>query len=117
MKLIGKIILAVLLNAVGLWIASNFIKGVSFTDDLLVAMEVALILTALNFFLRPILKLILTPIIILTLGFGLIAINAFMVYILDILAKDISIQGIAALLYTTLILSALNFVFHLSTKS
>lgn len=117
MKLLSKIIVAILLNAVSLWLLSSFIPGISLTQSPIIILEVALILTALNFFLRPILKLILAPLIFLTLGLGLLILNGFMLYLLDIFAQDLSIQGIPALFYATLITSAINFVFHISTKS
>ncbi len=117
MKLIAKIIVAVLANAIALYAAANYIPGFKLTGDVGQIIGMAAILTFLNFILKPIFRLILGPVIILTLGLGLILVNALILYILDIISKNITIETIPALIYATLLLGAVNFVFHLATKN
>lgn len=116
MKLALHIVIAVVINALALWITSYFLPNFFLTPNLTDLLGVALIFTALNYLVRPIFKLMLMPFIILTLGLGLLAVNAFMLYLLDMLSKDITIQGILTLVYATLIVGVLNFTFHLFTR-
>ncbi len=116
MKLAAKILVAVIANIVGLLAAGYFVTGFNLNityQDLLI---LAAILTALNLVLKPILKLFLGPIIILTLGIGLILINIVILYILDIFSKNLTIETIPALIYSSLIIGFINFIFHLATK-
>ena len=113
MKLLAKFIGAFVANGATLFVADRFLDGFMLAPGLYVIAIVALILTALNLLLKPVLKLILIPFIILTLGLGLIVINTFILYILDILSESLTIDGILTLIYATLIMSAVNFIVHL----
>jgi putative membrane protein len=115
MKLASHIIGAVVVNALALWITSLFLPNFYLTPKLVDILGVALIFTALNYLVRPILKFMLLPFIVLTLGLGLLVINGFMLFLLDLLSKDITIQGVPTLIYATLIVGVVNFVFHLFT--
>ena len=116
MKWLAKIIVAVIANAVALLSAAAYIPGFRLEGDLKQVAGIALILTILNFILKPILKLVLGPIIILTLGLGLIIVNALILYVLDIISKNLTIETIPALVYATILVGVVNFVFHLATK-
>jgi putative membrane protein len=114
MQLLTKILIATLANAVGLYLADRYIDGFSLlTADLKEIAIIALILTTLNLLLKPILKLILGPFIVITLGFGIIIVNALLLFTLDILFESLRIQGILALIYGALLIGLVNFVFHL----
>jgi uncharacterized membrane protein YvlD (DUF360 family) len=70
--------------------------------------------------LKPLLALVLGPIILITLGLGIIIVNAIILYLLPILANhldflrgSITIQSIPALFLATIIVSVVNFVIHL----
>jgi putative membrane protein len=117
MKLVSKIILSVFSNAVALWAAAYFVPGFEMALELKPFLTVVLVLTALNVFLRPILKVILSPVIILTLGVGIILVNAFVLYLLDFILVEITINGLWALLYATLIIGAVNVLVHFSAKN
>jgi uncharacterized membrane protein YvlD (DUF360 family) len=60
--------------------------------------------------------LFLGPIIIITLGLGIIIINAIILYLLDYFLVQITISGLYPLIYATLIISVINLVFHFSAK-
>ncbi|MDO8536770.1 MAG: phage holin family protein [bacterium] len=113
MKLLFKIIFAVLINAVALWAAAKYIPGFKLTSDWKQIVILAAILMVLNFVLKPILKLVFGPIIVLTLGLGLIVVNALILYVLDIYSLNITIETIPALIYSTILIGIINFLFHL----
>lgn len=117
MGLLIKIIFAVLVNGLALFAANHYVGGfVLATGDLQTFAIVALILTALNFILKPVLKLLLGPLIVLTLGLGAILVNAVILKLLDFLSPALSIQGLLPLLYATVIISLINLVFHFATR-
>ncbi|MEK9180237.1 MAG: phage holin family protein [Patescibacteria group bacterium] len=116
MRLLAKLVLIIAANAAAIWAATQYIAGVNFEGGIRELAAAAAILTVLNFILKPLLKLILGPIIILTLGLGLILINAIVIYILDIFSANLMIDGIPALFYATILISAVNFVVHIATK-
>lgn len=122
MHWLGKIIIIIVGNALGLWLAYLWIPGFVLATAIPQLILIALLLAILNAVLKPILTLIFGPIIILTLGLGVIIVNAAILLILqflsnnlDFLRGSITIQTIPALIYATLILSIINFIAHLAT--
>ena len=116
MKFISRLIFYFFTNFIALLVAAYFIKEFKITPDLLNFSLVAGIFTLINIFIRPILKLILSPIIILTFGLGIILVNALTLYLLDIILTDITIIGLRALIYATLIISLINILISFSAK-
>ncbi len=116
MKWIAIIAISILVNAVGLLVAANYVPGFTLVGGLTETVLLALVLTLLNMTLKPILRLFLGPIIILTLGLGLILVNALILRILDILSKNLMIEGILALLWGAVIIGILNFIAHVAKK-
>jgi putative membrane protein len=108
-------------NALALWLAWLYVPGFVISDDWVKIVLIAFVLALLNGFLKPLLKLVLAPVIILTLGIGLLLVNGIMLYILpylvnyiDFLRGSIIFMDIPALVYTTLIVSIINFVIHIA---
>lgn len=115
-----KAIIIILGNAFALWLANHWVPGFILSANLLQLLVIGLVLAVLNFFLKPLLSLILGPIILITLGLGIIIVNAIILYVLPILANhldflrgSITIQNIPALFLATIIVSVVNFVIHL----
>ena len=122
MRWLLKIIIIIAGNAFVLWLAYLYVPGFVVTTDPFKLVLVALVLVLLNAILKPVLTLIFGPIIVLTLGLGIIVVDAAILLVLQflggyltILSGSISIDGIPALIYATLILSVINFVVHLAT--
>ena len=113
MRFLARILIAIAINAIALYLAAHFVTGFVLTGTLQEIFILALILTVLNFTVKPLLTLILGPVIILTFGIGIIAVNALILYILDIFSQNLTIQTIPALVFGTLIFGAVNFVFHM----
>lgn len=68
------------------------------------------VLSLINLAVRPFLRLIFSPLILLTMGLALIAVNMLVLYLLDYLLTSITIDGLLPLLLGTLIISAVNVV-------
>ncbi len=116
MKLISNIILHLAANILAILLADYLFEGFSFTGNFKDLAIAALVLTAINTFIRPVVTLILSPFILITLGLLSIVINAAILYILDIFQNPISIEGYKTLLLATLIVSAANIVLTASAK-
>ena len=118
MRFLFKVILAIIINGTALFAADYFVPGfLILKSDPKSFLILILILTALNYVLKPVLKLLLGPFIVLSLGLGLIFLNAVILKLLDIFSPALTIQGIVPLLEATLIISVINFVFHLATRT
>ncbi len=116
MRFLAKLVLIVGANTAAIWAAGKYIDGFHIAGNLYEIASIAVILIALNFFLKPLLKMVLGPIIVLTLGLGLILVNAIVLYVLDLFSKNLAIDGVRPLFYATILISAVNFVVHLATK-
>jgi len=116
MRFLAKTVLAVAINGLALYAADKIIPGFSVSGDLKTFAIVALALTLLNWVVKPVLKLLLGPIIVLTLGLGLILVNMLLMYILDISFPEISIEDVPALILSSLLVGVVNFIFHSATK-
>jgi len=116
MKFAAKFIVAIVANAAGLLAAGYFVNGFNIETNPQNLAVLAIVLTVLNLFLKPFLKLLLGPVIILTFGLGLILVNMTVLYILDMLSKSLTIENISALVYSSIIIGLVNFVFHMATK-
>ena len=97
-------------------------SGFLLSAPLLGLILLGLTLAILNFLLKPVLTLVLGPLIIITLGLGLIVVNAIILWFasylsnlpqLDFIHGSITIQSIPALLLATIIVSVVNFIIHL----
>lgn len=116
MKFIGKIILFIIVNALALLIAARFIENFIFDGNLTALLTAAAILTLGNTFIRPFLKFILAPLIVLTFGVLSFAINASFIYLLDKFSPSITINGLKPLILATVIISLVNIAVNFSTK-
>lgn len=73
-----KRILGVLVTALGIWVAVALVSGLKFDGDWLPFLLVALILSIINAVLKPIVKLLSLPFILVTFGLFLLLVNALM---------------------------------------
>ena len=73
-----RLILKLLINAAALWAAGELITGIDLDGDFWTILLVALIFGLVNTFIKPILKVLSFPVIILTIGLFTLVINAAM---------------------------------------
>jgi putative membrane protein len=122
MKLIGRFIFHVFSNVIAILIAANVVVGFVFNGNLTGLAVAAVVLSVINMFIRPIIKMILGPILVLTFGLFIIVINAISVflvpYLLNVLGfgSPITINGYLPLLFATLIISAVNLIVGFAAK-
>lgn len=99
------------ISALAIGIAAYIVPGVSVT--LVGALIAAVVLGALNLFIRPILVVLTLPITVLTLGLFSLVINACLVLLAAALVPGFAIGGFWTAVLYALALSIVNWVFHL----
>lgn len=110
MRFIASILLG---NVFALFLASYYVEGVSISGGWREILIVGAALSVINILLKPVLKLILGPFILLSFGLFLIVINMGIVWITDLLLPQIHISTIGALFLTTLLISAVHIASHI----
>ena len=87
-----RLIIQILTNALSIFLANYLLDGFIFTGNILTLIVSGFILGLINFFLKPILKII----------------NMFLLYILDYLVPELSIIGIWTYFWASIIISVVN---------
>ena len=116
MKTISYFLIQFVSNVLAVVLCHYWLKGFSFSGSLLSLSEIALTLTFFNFLVKPILKFILNPFIILTFGLLMIAINAFGLWLVSLIFSSLTIQFGWPLIYATIIFGLVNTTLHLAAK-
>ena len=86
-----KLLLRLVINATALWAATRLVSGISFTGDWRFLFAVALVFGILNVLVRPILTLLTFPLLILSLGFFIFILNAFMLWLTGALSEALGL--------------------------
>lgn len=116
MKILQKFALLLVANAIALYLATRIIDGVSIPLALESFALVVAVLSLIHLFIRPLIKIILTPLIILTLGLANILVNALTLYLLDLILPSVAISGLWPLFLTTLVVSIVSTIFLAASK-
>jgi putative membrane protein len=105
-----KLILRILLSALSVIILANVLPNVS-VDTFMTAVIVAVVLSLLNFLVKPVLVILTLPITIVTFGLFLLIINAIIILLADKLIDGFSVSTIWWALIFSLLLSFLQSIF------
>ncbi|MDP1538980.1 MAG: phage holin family protein [bacterium] len=91
------------------WLALKFVPGVEFVGEIKYLIMAGGFLGLINFFIKPIIKIITLPLTALTFGlFGLV-INMGLIWFVSIIFPELIIPGIVSLFWTTLIVWLVSF--------
>ncbi|WP_291868632.1 phage holin family protein [Maribacter sp.] len=104
-----KRILRLLLSALAVILLAQILPNVGI-DNYVTAIIVALVLSLLNFIVKPILIIFTLPVTILTFGLFLLFINAFIILLADYLIDGFYVSGIWSALIFSLLLSILQSI-------
>ena len=116
MKLIQRFALLFVANAIALYLATLLVDGVTIPLELQSFAVVVAVLTLIHLFIRPLIRIALTPLIILTLGLAGILVNALTLYLLDFILPTVSIAGLLPLFLTTIIVSITSTIFATTSR-
>ena len=105
-----SIIIRIFSNSIALWIAHWLVPGFVVNGGVKEFVIGGFVLGLLNLVVKPVLKFISTPIIILTLGIFSLIINGFLLWLVSYFIPFVSIQTASALIWATIIVSFANVV-------
>jgi putative membrane protein len=84
-------LIRLLVNAAALWVATRLISGVSYTGGMVPFLGVALVFGIVNAFIRPAVKLLSLPFIIITLGLFTFVVNGLMLWLTSSLSGSLGL--------------------------
>lgn len=102
-----KWLLQSVLSAVAVLFTAQILTGVQISG-ILDALLVAVVLSFLNTFLKPVLLILTIPVTLLTFGLFLLVINAIIIIVADSLLDGFNVNGFGWALLFSLILSVIN---------
>jgi putative membrane protein len=106
-----RLVIALAINAAALWVANRLFDGVRIHgwEAYLIA---AVVLAIVNAVVRPVVKLLTFPLVILTLGLFVLVINIAMVALTAWITPNFSVDGFGAYLGTVVVLWLVNWAGH-----
>lgn len=113
----ANLIFQVIGGILSFWLAVKFVPGVEFVGEIKYLIMAGAFLGLINFFIKPILKIITLPLRVLTFGlFGLV-INMGLIWFVNIIFPELIIQGLVPLFWTTLIVWLVGYFLGLYSPS
>jgi len=116
MRLPFRFIITAVANAIALLLLSVYLPDISLLPDPLAITILSATLAAINLIIRPIFRLLLSPIIFITLGAASFALNAAILYALDFVSDTLTINSIRELLIATVVIWLINSVLVSSAR-
>lgn len=104
-----------LINAVGVLIAAEMVKGIDFTPKGLIL--ATLVLGILNAVVRPILIILSLPLMLLSMGFFLLIINALLLWWVGSFFKDFHVASFGSAFWGALIISIVSMLLNYFWKT
>ena len=113
---LGNVVVKTIINGAALYLAAAIVPGIHLGEEgsagktLGTILIVALIFGIINTFLKPLVKLLSLPVIVLTLGLFLLVINAVLLKISTWFVPGFSVHGFLAALIGSIVLSFLTML-------
>jgi putative membrane protein len=86
-----QLLLRLLVTSLALWVAVELVSGITFTGRPLALVGVALVFGVVNAVLKPILTILTCPLILLTLGFFTLVLNAILLLATATLSQSLGL--------------------------
>jgi putative membrane protein len=109
-----RFVIRLLVNAAALWAATRIVTGVTYSGALLPFLGVALVFGIVNAFIRPLLKFVTFPLIIVTFGIFALVVNGLMLWLTSSLSATLGlgfhVSGFKAAFWGALIVSIVSML-------
>ena len=105
-----KLLLRFLVIALAVWLVAAYVPGVTVREGLDSYLWIAAIFAAVNLLVKPVLKLLSFPLLLLTLGLFLVVINAAMFGLTALLTDRLAVDGIAPAVIGSLVISVVTWI-------
>jgi putative membrane protein len=103
-----RLLLRWAINAIAIWAAIQLVPGIEHTGSTLSLILIALVFGLVNALVRPFLKLLTCPLIILTLGLFILVVNALMLWLTGLLMPALTIDGFGPAFLGAIIISVVS---------
>ena len=112
------LLIRIVINAIGLWVATQLLPGISITGNYLTTLiVVAVVFGVVNAVIKPIISILTCPLYILTLGLFTFVVNALMLLltgrIVGLLGLSFNVDGFLTAIEGAIIISIVSFVLSL----
>lgn len=111
-----RFLLRILGNSLALYAAFWIVPGFIFDGGIKEYLLAGVVLGLINTIIKPVLKLISLPLIILTLGLFTIVINTLILWVVDYIFDFVAFDNILALVWATIVVSFINLIISGLTK-
>jgi putative membrane protein len=88
---VAHVTIRLVISASALWVATQFVPGITYTGGWIPFLGVALVFGAVNAFVRPVAQVLTFPIVIVTLGLFLLVINGLMLWLTSALSDALGL--------------------------
>jgi putative membrane protein len=112
-RFLRRLVYTWLCNIVALWAAESLISGIHFSGNFGSIVIAALVFGLVNLILKPVVKLLALPLIIVTLGIALFFVNILMLYITDWILSDFKIESFGAAIWATIVIWGVNWILQI----
>ncbi|MDA3815368.1 MAG: phage holin family protein [Patescibacteria group bacterium] len=110
MRFFSKIAILIFSNSLAIFVAAKIVDGIEIETSWKNYLIAGALLGIVNTFIRPVIKLLSLPFIIITLGFFTIVINVALLFIVSFIIPTFNIEGIFAAFWGVLIISIVNYL-------
>lgn len=108
------VIIRVLINGIAVWAAIRVVDGLQFTGDWPAMVVIAIVMAAVNAFIRPLAKIFSLPLVVITLGLFILFINTLMLalvlWISDQLDLGLTSDGFSSTFAAALIIAIVSWI-------
>lgn len=103
------VVIRLIINALSIFFAAQILPGIT-VEGLYASLIVAIVLSIVNAFIKPLILLFTLPLTILTLGLFTFVVNALMIMIVDYFVPGFAVDGFISALLFSLVLSIINSI-------
>jgi len=111
-----RFIIRILGNCLAIYLAAYLVPGVNFKGDWKMLLLAGFVLSLINLLIKPILKLISLPLLILTFGLFSLIINMFVVWLLTKIVPELNLIGWWAIFWVAVFISLSNWLTNWFTR-
>ncbi len=122
--MLKKILIGIIINGLALYVVTYFIKEIQFTGGFKFFILAGLIIGILNTFIKPLMKLLSFPLVLITMGLFSIVINAIIFWLTVKIVNGIHISdvkmeviGLTTYFIAALFFGIVNWIFHFIIKT
>ena len=109
--MLRRIVIGTIGSAIAIWAAARIVGNVDLSHSWWTVILASLLLTLLNAYVKPVLRLLALPLVIVTLGIALFLISMFMLWLTSAIVSGFTIDGFWPLVKATIIVWLVNLVF------